>query len=827
MVNIVEIVVEAANKTGEGFKKSEEGAKKHGSHMKSILSVAGAAAGGALAAGLSIAVDKGMELQDVTGRLKVAVDNSGGSWEKFQPILARVTSRMQKLGFDSIDTATSLGTMTTITGSTKTAVKAMADAADFARFKHISLQAATALVSKAMEGSSKAAHELGLNAFPKVLTSAQALSATMHDVHSKIAQEGGITVWAKEHHMKLAAAHILLTKAAAGDKDAIDAFGVKMVKVGSIQKNAGGILDMIHQKIKGQADDYGKTLAGKVDIAKASFSNLAAKVGTALLPALTKLADKTLKVVDALQKSHLLMPLLIGVVAALAAGFIAASIAAMSFWTALTGGVVLAVILLAAVIIKYHKQIWDFIQRIWNDVYKFVKRIWNDVVTFAKQWMILLLGPAGVIVKYHNEIWQFIQRIWNKVIDFFKKAWDKIWNDIKGAWNAISGWFSTFWHNEIHGWEAIWNKVINFFKKTWDKIWGDIKSVWNAISNWFHNFWDSEVRGWKKIWNDVVNFFHTMWDRIWNGAKTAWNNIIGWVKLLPGRILNGLEGLGTMLYNFGHMALTKMWNGLKNVFNDVWNWFKSLPRLLLHAIGIHSPPDWAIQAGKHIMGGLLHGVMSRKHELLTRMANISLGMGGAVGGGVERWRGLVMKALSMEGLSGSLANRVLYQMQTESGGNPRAINLTDINAMMGDPSKGLMQVIGSTFARYHWAGTSWDIYNPLANIAAALNYARNVYGPSLMSGGMGIGSGRGYASGGIAGGLIRVGEHGSELLRVPQGSYVYPHGATGPVGPADGRPTVINIYLDGRKISGAVVDMVKEAVRTQGGGSVEVAFGSY
>ena len=39
-------------------------------------------------------------------------------------------------------------------------------------------------------------------------------------------------------------------------------------------------------------------------------------------------------------------------------------------------------------------------------------------------------------------------------------------------------------------------------------------------------------------------------------------------------------------------------------------------------------------------------------------------------------------------------------------------------------------------------------YDPLANIAAALNYARHRYGPSLMSGGMGIGSGHGYDQGG-------------------------------------------------------------------------------
>jgi SLT domain-containing protein len=59
-----------------------------------------------------------------------------------------------------------------------------------------------------------------------------------------------------------------------------------------------------------------------------------------------------------------------------------------------------------------------------------------------------------------------------------------------------------------------------------------------------------------------------------------------------------------------------------------------------------------------------------------------------------------------------------------------------------------MQTIGSTFAAYHVAGTSYNIYDPLANVAAALNYARTVYGPSLMRGSMGVGSGHGYDTGG-------------------------------------------------------------------------------
>jgi hypothetical protein len=64
----------------------------------------------------------------------------------------------------------------------------------------------------------------------------------------------------------------------------------------------------------------------------------------------------------------------------------------------------------------------------------------------------------------------------------------------------------------------------------------------------------------------------------------------------------------------------------------------------------------------------------------------------------------------------------------ESGGNPRAINKWDSNAAAGTPSKGLLQVIDPTFNAFHVDGTAFDIWDPVANITAACNYAANRYG---------------------------------------------------------------------------------------------------
>ncbi|MEV6279639.1 transglycosylase SLT domain-containing protein [Nocardia sp. NPDC051832] len=64
----------------------------------------------------------------------------------------------------------------------------------------------------------------------------------------------------------------------------------------------------------------------------------------------------------------------------------------------------------------------------------------------------------------------------------------------------------------------------------------------------------------------------------------------------------------------------------------------------------------------------------------------------------------------------------------ESAGKPDAINQWDSNAAIGIPSKGLLQVIDPTFQEFHVPGTSNDIWDPVANIAAACNYAAHRYG---------------------------------------------------------------------------------------------------
>lgn len=128
-------------------------------------------------------------------------------------------------------------------------------------------------------------------------------------------------------------------------------------------------------------------------------------------------------------------------------------------------------------------------------------------------------------------------------------------------------------------------------------------------------------------------------------------------------------------------------------------------------------------------------------------------MGDPGGSGVERWRPMVKRAMAYVGFNANdeaQVNAMLRQIQTESGGNPRASQgIHDVNSG-GNEAEGLMQVAKSTWRAYRDPTLPDDWYNPYANMVAALRYYKARYGNNLTTN---MGHGIGYDRGGVASGV--------------------------------------------------------------------------
>jgi SLT domain-containing protein len=292
-------------------------------------------------------------------------------------------------------------------------------------------------------------------------------------------------------------------------------------------------------------------------------------------------------------------------------------------------------------------------------------------------------------------------------------------------------------------WDDVWKGKGNILSRGTDYL-GDVfspKTLTGVVENLFGGAWDS-VKG------------------LFSGAKALLTDPVGTVK----DSISGLWELGKSEYD----GVVDMIKSVREIYNspldyagqvakDIYSTAKdSLPNLdgLFDFSGSH------VKASKPDIDGLVDGKLSAPGK----------------GSSVSRWTPQVRMALAQLGLPTTYANLVLHRIGVESGGNPKAINLTDINAKHGDPSRGLMQTIGSTFNAYAGPYIKRGIYDPMASIYAGLNYAMHRYGITGMV--KALSGTHGYATGtsGAARGWAWVGERGPELVRFGGGETVLNHG---------------------------------------------------
>ncbi|WP_413545585.1 transglycosylase SLT domain-containing protein [Bacillus sp. A31] len=219
-------------------------------------------------------------------------------------------------------------------------------------------------------------------------------------------------------------------------------------------------------------------------------------------------------------------------------------------------------------------------------------------------------------------------------------------------------------------------------------------------------------------------------------------------------------------------------NGMRSKASEVTQAAKEMAKKVEQAfreeLDIHSPSRVMMSLGKFASIGVVKGLDSVDVKKFAENQAGSLigafsGMG-ASGLSVQQW---LMAALMATGTSMNWLPGLMTIAQHESNGNPRAINLWDSNAKKGTPSKGLMQTIGATFNSNKGKGMN-DIWNPIHNAVAAINYIKGRYGtvfntPGLRSMRRG-GPYKGYANGGLITQeqVARVGEGNKREWIIPE-----------------------------------------------------------
>lgn len=188
------------------------------------------------------------------------------------------------------------------------------------------------------------------------------------------------------------------------------------------------------------------------------------------------------------------------------------------------------------------------------------------------------------------------------------------------------------------------------------------------------------------------------------------------------------------------------WNQAKEMVGDIWDYATHPEKILNIAISKFTNLSQAVEPALSIATGGISTIANGAMGMIKKA--FSEGSESPSGTGVERWRPVIKKALSMNGVSTSenYVNAWLRQVQSESGGNEKAVQggYTDINTITGDLAKGLLQTISATFNANKFPGHG-NIFNGYDNALAAIHYAMGRYGdPGMLQV---IGHGHGYAKG--------------------------------------------------------------------------------
>ncbi|MFT9083566.1 MAG: tape measure protein [Leuconostoc pseudomesenteroides] len=260
-------------------------------------------------------------------------------------------------------------------------------------------------------------------------------------------------------------------------------------------------------------------------------------------------------------------------------------------------------------------------------------------------------------------------------------------------------------------------------------------------------------------------------DQILNAKDTAKLFSGGLGKTMPG-YAKGTTDITSFISSIAKGA-SNVWDDVsdaaKDALDKITDPAKTLEGIAEKAFNINSISGVG-DVGHSVSKGMVDSSIKGIADFLSKMisgakkssSDSGGGKGAPSGSGVTRWTDQVKEALKANGLSTSsdMVNKVLRQIQTESGGNEKAVQggYTDVNTLSGDLAKGLMQTISATFNAYAFPGHK-NIFNGYDNLLAALAYAKNRYGSSLSY----LGQGHGYANGGIATVPSIFGEDGPEI----------------------------------------------------------------
>lgn len=474
---------------------------------------------------------------------------------------------------------------------------------------------------------------------------------------------------------------------------------------------------------------------------------------------------------------------------------------ASKIWNGIKDAVVDATEAVYKPVHKAFTKVGNWIGDKWDNIKKFTSDKWNSI----KDTIGNMTDKAHSVAKRNTEaLKSSVSEKWDAVKSVTGKAWGSV-SDYVGEhsanaknkasknFNALKDTMSSILDSISQTWKRVWSGISDYFSGIWDSIKKNARNGLNAVID----FLNGGIGG----INNVVHFFGgkkqtiSPIPKLAKGGRMSQSTLAlvndeesptyreaifrrdGSVEVpkernvlthleagdavMPAKQTAMLLGLPQYKGGFGDW-LGKAADWIGNVSGDIGEWvadkIDQLEDALKDPLGVlkrlfnnrknDATAIWHTigeGAGRYLPETAVNWF---KNTLAGFKKKFDESGGNPPGAGTKRWKPYVKKALAANGLptSESYVQAWLRQIQSESGGNPKAVQggYVDINTLTGDLAKGLLQTISRTFNAYAFPGHK-NIFNGYDNMLAAIHYAKARYGSRMLSV---IGHGHGYANGG-------------------------------------------------------------------------------
>lgn len=440
------------------------------------------------------------------------------------------------------------------------------------------------------------------------------------------------------------------------------------------------------------------------------------------------------------------------------------------------------------------------IQEVWNGIKEFFADIWQQIYNVIEGPLKFIEGTIGAVMyaiyAVIYTVWEVIkfalEKAWKWISDtasavfvpvanFFSGIWNGIKDTATGIWNSIKDTLGGIWgsikQNAMDAFSSVWKFIKDGFNNLKDTLGGIVKGIANAIVKPIGGAVNGVINGVNWVLDKVGSDKQfALWEvpKFARGTGGIQKDTLGIVNdqkgstykemivpphgkpfipegrdvVLPlekGTKIMPANQTKSFLEELPHFAsgigdfFGGVWDTVKDFTGNVWDYITHPSKIVQIAIDKFTDLSGAFEPWISVAKGAVNTVFDSVVGFVKGIFDTQSNVNYNPSAGVEQWRTLATRALQMTGqYSEANLQRLLYQMQTESGGNPNAINNWDINAINGTPSKGLMQVIDPTFRAYAMPGYDKNIYDPLSNMLASIRYAVSRYG-SLAAAYRGVG----------------------------------------------------------------------------------------